>query len=355
MKKQTLKFIAMSFAITVLASCSSNSISGSIGDEKLAAEQNASEDNKVSVANLEKGLLIDGAVKKTGTPPAPNNNIDFTLSGDNKTGFQKAGIKIKFSGIDDVQGAYIRFKDVDGNPTTNYFDVPATSFGYKGSSKKKKDVFFHSSKSKANTRAITVNFTDVIPPGTFCYDICIYDNANNVSQIETVCVTIESWGGNAAMVGDWHMESYTDSKIETQELSCVNGGSVIIETEEKVVSTDITFSLKDNGAYSDLVKREFNSLNYDETINTCSVVFGDLEKDDFKRTGNWAFNEDKNELTIVMFKYEDLLDANNSEEYEFGTSFFSGIKLKEITEDTMILEEEVENAGRTFTYFFKRI
>ncbi|CAL2101797.1 conserved protein of unknown function [Tenacibaculum sp. 190130A14a] len=354
MKKQTLRLIAMFFATTFIVSCSSNSESGSIGDEKLAAEQNASEENIIPVASLENGLLINGATKKTGTPPAPNSNIDFTIGTDNGTGFQKSGIKIKFSATDDVKGAYIRFKDVDGNATTSYFDVPATSFGYRGTTKIKKEVLFHATEKSTENRAITVNFKDVIPPGKFCYDICIYDSANNVSQIETVCVTIESWGGNAAMVGNWSLDRIENTE-DLEEIECTGGGKVSFYYENEIISRDVVLSFKDNGAYNDEVKTVSKHLNYSETVNTCSLVYEPEEREEFARTGNWAFNEEEKELTIVMFKYDDLIDAQNSEEYEFGDSVFSGITLKEITGSTMILEEEIGSGDKKITYYFKRI
>lgn len=352
-------FVALVMILS-LVSCSSDDLINQKGDPAIAAQQNATEANKISAATLEQGTLITGATKLTGNPPAPNGSVDFELNINETTGIQKNGVDIKFSSSSDIAGAYIRFKDVDGNATASYFNVPATTFGNRVSGKKLLENNSRINNSfNANEKSINVDFTDVIPAGKFCYDICIYDNANNISAIQTVCVTVEAWGGNAGLVGDWiYMGSSEDSREEN--LNCTNGGT-INALSSKIINRDISLSFNQDGTYKDYAKQEYFELDGDQTMNLCTLIYNsEAYKGEFKRTGNWAYDQRNNQLSIVMFVYQDILKPADSYEKEHGELITDALTIKELTSDNLVIEENINisvgnvNISRSIVYNFKR-
>lgn len=359
MKKFSIALSALFLCITI--SCNDdNNISGS-GNQEVADQQNALEDNKTDVTILESGIIINGATNNSGNPPSPNSNLDFNITSNSQKGFQSSGFDIKFSSNADVAGAYIRFKDVDGNVTADYFDVPASSFGtsfsnkgsFANSSIINKKIESTTLVNKNSETVINVDLKTTVPAGEFCYDICLYDSQNNVSTIETVCVTIEAWGGNAQLVGKWKLEEITDID-DTFDIDCNNGGTINV-LESNIISQDILVYFNEDGSYNDSQKGETVYLDYSASAETCTVVYStDSEKMDEERYGNWAFDEDDNRITIVLFSIKDLLDSNNSVDYEFGDKFFDGLFIKEITETKLVIEE-VSPFGFEVTYVFKRV
>ncbi len=336
MKK--LCFLALAiFASVYITSCSSDS-SPTTGNEEVAEQQNALEENKTPVSILEEGIAISGAVKETGTPPTPTGNLDFQVNSELKTGFQGSGFEIKFSSNDNVAGAYIRFKDSDGNATDSYYDVPSSSFSNRVASRNsnfKSTLALGRNSVSSRTddeTTINVNLENTVPAGEFCYEICIYDENNNISQIQTVCVTIEAWGGNASIVGEWVPENSVDG--ENTEIRCANGNTITVDYEELVESIGY-LSFKEDGSFEDHFKLSFKPLDYDATSANCSPVYQDLIEEEYKGKGNWAFNEDDNSLTVIYFS---LSSSDGTEFFEFGDVIVDGLYVKEVTSDVLVLE-----------------
>lgn len=321
-----------------------------VGNENLAVEQNLSEDSAIELSLLEEGVKVQGAQAITGTPPTPNSNIDFSLNESASKAFQKNGINISFNSTANVAGAYIQFKDVNDNATGNYFDVPESSFTFGDSGRKviKRSKKKTSRKQLKNLTEnnIVVDFEDIIPAGEFCFDICIYDAENNISQIIERCVTVEAWGGNASIVGEWVLESESeDNVIEAvqdsigdNELSvpnfqpenntfsffCDNGNEIEITQPN---DTEVhTLVLNSDGSYYETYIG--NNINLDDikTGETCEPTFvNDAFSDRY--FGNWAYDEDNEELTIVDFGYRDLTDASENEDYPDGELYIEAAKV----------------------------
>lgn len=358
MKKISLVVVMLMVSLTIFMSCSSDSTTSSQGSQEVADLQNATEDDKVSVTALEEGIVIEGASKKTGTPPAPNGTLDFQIATNTQVAIQQLGFNIEFSSTDNVAGAYIQFKDVDGNLVNGYVDVPVSAFGARSSNKSAKKQLFKSfvSKNIANKIGddeIDVNLSDVVPAGQFCYDICLYDSANNVSSIETVCVTIEAWGGNAQVVGNWSLENQEGSfdGYDEIEVQCDNGAT-FKAPGINTISSNITVRFNEDGTYEDSVNEEYSFIDYEESSKNCSAVYGASEKESYKSTGNWAYNEDDNTITIVVFKFQDLLNPDFSEEFDFGEVAIDGLKVITVTADDLVIGQEF--SGDSIKYFFKR-
>lgn len=344
LKNQIMKRVLFLFFIAIttfyVTSCSSDS-SPERGSEEVAEEQNALEDNKTPVSTIENGIVINGATKESGTPPAPNSDLDFQINSDLKTGFQGSGFDIKFSSTDNIAGAYVQFKDSNGNSTSTFFDIPASSFSSRmvSGNSNFKSVFKKADNGTSlrmeEETTINVDLQNSVPAGEFCYDICIYDNNNNISRIETVCVTIEAWGGNAAIVGEWVPENDEDADVEI--ITCNNGNSVSVDFEAFTESFGY-ISFNQDGSFFESFKGEYAPLDYNATKTTCTPVFEEVIKDEYKADGNWAYNEDDNSLTVIYFSFTDFIDGGNSETYNFGNVVIDGLYVKDVTSDTLVLE-----------------
>ncbi len=317
--------------MTVLAcltlSCSKSDDSSSNVDENLAEQQNETENRTIPTAELQSGIRIKDAISKTGTPPSPSGNLDFQISTDKQEAFQEAGFDIKFSTLDNIQGVYILFQDSDGNKLENYLDVPLSALQtgkFVRTKEKKSNKHYKSSKQQktltGDDYTIDVDF-DNIAPGNFCYEICLYDGNNNISAIQTICVEVEAWGGNSEISGEWVFDRSADGDDESDyEVTCQNGGTVTVTYNDDETWTLV---LNADGSYYETYKGFYEELDYEATASTCTVVTNKVDVDD-KYTGNWAYNEDKETLTIIDFKYENFLDASENETYADGEVYFDG-------------------------------
>ncbi len=359
MKKFNTFLFAMAISFsTLLISCSDDTTSPPVDNgETIADEQNASEDANIPLNLLENGMSIPGANKITGTPPSPSGSLDFTLNKTETTGIQGTGFSIKFSSNDQIAGAYVRVNDADGNPTSSYFDIPSSSFGFKSGNKAA--LFSNNAKNteakvQVDDRSIDVNFNSTIPAGKFCYEICLYDENNNISVIETVCVVIESWGGNADLVGEWVLDRIEGEVGVIEQVDCQNGDQIAISDYSKEINREVVFSMSQDGSYNDRVDDEVAELDYDETVANCELVYFDSEVRSEERDGNWAYDEDDNELLIAVFKFRDLLDAGNNQEFDLGERVFDDLVVKEVTATELVIEERDQFLNDAITYYFKR-
>lgn len=354
MKTLKLSLVLFAFTFLVFTSCKKDEGSFIEGDEQIAAEQNATEKTKISAATLESSIEVEGATKNTGTPPAPNSNLDFQLDTSKTEAFQNSGLTIGFSSNDNIAGAYIQLKDVDGTPTDSYFNV--SQFSNKTADKKtKKKLFFNSeltdNKAKLTENKIDINFGSNIPAGQFCYDICLYDANNNISQIQTVCVTVEAWGGNAALVGEWVFDrGEPDNSDEKETFNCSNGQS--FEALYSLIENEvISLKFAEDGTYTENYYSEDRYLDYSASTSSCSAIYDEVEIDNYKLTGNWAYNVNENTLTVVQFKFEDLV--NGSEEvFQDGELYFEGFTVEASNNNQLILS--YSDFGENFKFYFNR-
>ena len=356
-KTNSLLLIAIVAITFLVSSCSKDEGTNSSGqgNEQLANEQNATEETKIPTSTLETGIEIEGATKETGTPPSPNSDLNFELNTDLTEAFQGSGLRIEFSSTESISGAYIQFKDLDGNVASNYFDV-SSSFFYRDNGRLERKAE-PTKKSLSNARVaqdfndqIEVDFGSNVPAGQFCYDICLYDASNNVSQIQTVCVTVEAWGGNASIVGEWIIDITELNDYYKGTISCTNGQTIEVDYWQNT-KDESTFALNDDGTYFEIYDVEGRELDYFATQSACSATYGDVEQDNGKYSGNWAYNEEDQTLTVIDFKYEDLLDASNNEEYEDGSLSFEGVKA-EVISDQLVLSKTDD--GDTSKLYFNR-
>lgn len=344
MKKITrvASVLAISFCLgsTFLLSCSDDD-TPSLGNEELANEQNATEENLISVTQLNSGVELVGATKESGTPPAPNSTMDFRINTDKQTAVQRRGFEIKFSSDDAIAGAYVRLKNVDSTPMDGYFKIPSSMFNnFRVADELSSNGRLVNIQEEYYDFEIGVRFDESISAGQFCYDICLYDDENNISQVQEVCLEVEAWGGNAAMVGTWKLVGGVHVG-HLSDMSCIGGGSIKGVDHYKEVKKEIIVTFNRDGSFTEKASVEGYYIDYEETVSSCTLVY-DTEKDIESRrlSGNWAFDEEQNIPIIVCFNYEDFLDPSRSTEINKGKGelYISDNYIATIIGNTLTLE-----------------
>jgi hypothetical protein len=338
---------------TLLFSCGGDDDGGS-GSPAPNPNPGENESNPIELSVIETGVSIDGADQVEGDPPAPNSNIDFGVPSNEQNGFQSTGFNIAFTSSEQVDGAYVTFMDSDYNKTRSYFNIPASSFGRKGLFDRKVHSKLDNGKVMTEEYDINVNFSSDIPVGTFCYEICIYDANGNISQPEVVCVTVKNWGGNTTIAGDWVFDRYEPAGFETDTdtIPCDAGGFVIVDYSQ-LDNENWNFTLNVDGTYYEEYDGQEKFLDETATRAQCQPVFTDGDVYNDRYEGNWSFDQTKQELTVVDFKYINILDPTQNEDYPEGELYFEGIKA-EVINNELVLSEEDPDTGELGSAIFRR-
>lgn len=357
---KALKLISIAFTLLLAISCSKDDE----GTNSSAVNNNANEEQNISLEILDQGLSIMGAKKINEALPVPNGNSSFEVD-NSQSAFINAGFEFEVKVPLNYAGSYIQFQSTDGRQkSSSYFDVPANS-GFSFKKIKKRGLKFISqevSTSELNaTREVRVDFNEIVPPGKFCYTICVYDTEGNISLPQTVCVEVEAWGGNNEIVGNWKLEKYEqiengvkrnfDDNLgfcqsifangETEE-KCANGNTFRYKGEECYKINFLNFSINSNGNHS--INSEFNNryINFSETRNQCKEVF---EFEVFKNdsSGKWAYDEEEKKLTFITF-FEDILVTSDGETTIEGeeevSDFGFELELVSVSSNSLIVQTE---------------
>lgn len=307
---------------------------------------------QLNANEVSSNVIIPGASRMQGNPPAPNGAISLDVSNSTGTAFLGEGFDISLSSNGNPIGAYIQFLSNDGTAAEDYFDV---NIANNASGKVRGASFMghHHGKlgalfAKVDDTKINVDFGLEIPPGQFCYEICVYDEQGNISEPQEVCVTVESWGGKDDMEGDWVMvweersENGETIVFETGQeacysytFECVNGQAV--EASECYTRTSGEVRINGNGSY----RAEFHGnerwLDEGASYENCEASYIDESFEDISE-GQWAFVTDSNRLTIVEYYYKETVDGAVEEEYTL-----------EAGDARLVLDGTIELDGDSFT------
>lgn len=345
-----MKKIVLSISLLTLlvASCSKDDSSdnGSQGNQELANAQNATEENDIPLSVLESGISISGAEKIEGAAPAVNSDLTFSVTSGSEA-FQGSGLDIQVDGGENIAGAYIQLKDTEGNASASYFDVPVTAFGSGASSRKNLNThrsvnFVSQDFDFEQNQTININVAfDNIPAGQFCYDICLYDADNNVYVVQEVCVEVEAWGGNADIVGSWAFNRFEGEQqggfIEL--ITCDSEGEVSYDYDDLESEEEWIFTLNEDGSYSEIYTGTFTSVDYEETQATCTLVLENSVEFSNGYSGNWAFNESDNTLTVIDFSSQDFIN-DTTEEFPEGELYFEGVSANVVNGELRLEDED---------------
>lgn len=361
MRKSNL--LVLCFLAVGIFSCSKDgeaTVSGDIDPDGV----NLTEDVQIDINKASAGISVNGATEKIGEL-VPNGAVAFSLDYSTQTAFQKSGFEIAFEAPAEFAGAYIQLKDDNGMADT-YLDVPANAMSSNSGKFIKKDRRNFFSKKNASTKKdedtyIDVDFSSAVPAGTFCYVICLYDADGNISQPQEVCVTVEAWGGNTNLVADW---DYTKQIINGEtfllnEANCYEEGTITLECDNGQTTEiellycwtvdGITMNLKSDGTFVLSQNTTESGLDWEVSRASCDKVIEDISSFDVSK-GNWAYNEEKSELTLVEFVYTSTYEDGETETYESedGELLFNG--LIELTSSQLIIKEVYEDGDEVESY-----
>jgi len=344
-KMKTIFRTAVFAALLITASCAKDEAN----PDQLSQEQSEElESTPLEVNVVSDNVVIKGSTKEEGESPAPNGAISLDVSNTSKSAFLDEGFDVKLSSDGDIVGAYLRFKTEDGNSADSYYDIDIdenSTFGK--SSKKVKSRFRNASNliAKVDEANLDIGFNSTIEPGTFCYELCVYDAEGNISNPEEVCVTVESWGGNSSAVGKW-MLTKTYKAATSQDFQALNVEYCEDETVERACSLDsfkVTFdreecekieyfeiTLNSDGTYTEKFKDIFTTaisnvdippgLTMNDLVNLCMYSFEDSETvTTYDGSGKWAYQSDIDNFVFIEYNYEEIYDGESySESYEPG-------------------------------------
>ncbi|KZS38614.1 hypothetical protein AWE51_13530 [Aquimarina aggregata] len=338
MKKINLILLASLFLGVI--SCSSDDENPNSNPNQV--DPNPIEDMVLEANSVSQGLTVDGANRITGNAPTPTGNIPFAIDETNQSGFLNSGFDITFDAPQNFAGAYLQVRSNDGTIASDYLDIPSTAIR----ATRSPINLMKSTKMMDDEIAIDVDFDASIPPGKFCYLICIYDTEGNISNPVEVCVVVEAWGGNSNLIGTWNYTKQISNGVTIpvgsinfcegpETITCNNQETIEVPESEGwcYASTEILLTLKEDGTYT-LTDLSFQKQNFlfSESQSGCSIVnepyideFGSKETS----TGFWAYNEEGSELNLIEFENKTIYFEDNTEDNyieDTGSLFyFSGI------------------------------
>lgn len=376
-KSKNLKQMKQIFRSAVLASlviAMSCSKDDNTANEEQMDEVAEQLENKPLEANeVSNDLVIQGGTKTDGVPPTPNEAISLDLSAAGKTAFLNEGFDIPLSSDGTIVGAYLQIKANDGTVADSYFDVNiASNVSGKRVVRDLKNLKDRSEVSaKVDEVNLDVDFGAGIEPGTFCYVICVYDADGNISAPEEVCVTVESWGGNSATVGNWE---YTKEEVTQQgetsiqevgEPDCYDNTVYCMDQSQFEVSVCYVqeygkLELKSDGTFNLDFKGQDDNFDYEASATQCEAVFGEAFAYRLQAGGNWAYVDDESRLTLVAYSFTtEELGESDSENLASGDGDLIFDGKVEVNGDSFVIIEEDDYDGdgvidEVYKYYFEK-
>jgi len=323
------------------------------------------ENQELDADFVSNNVLIEGGTRESGDLPVANDGIEADFTEADRTALIGEGFNIDLAEIQ-ARGAYLRFRTISGIPANEFFNIDlASNLSGKGNSISQSLKNIGNINSSKNDSAIDVDFSAAMTPGKFCYEISVYDDEGNISDPQEICIKVEGWGGNDALIADWNLnkqEFSSDGNLVVIEpgiercedvvtITCENQDFYTSVSNCKTTDTfDVTF--KNDGTYSFESIGSKRELDHDLSRSSCFATYD--EYDDIESgEGNWAYVEDENRLTLVEYKY------NNTDrgETESGTRapgegkiIFDG----KVTVDENSLIITSEDGDNSFKIFLKK-
>jgi len=317
---------ALFAALLIAASCGKDSVENSveqIEQEQLEQEQEElqqAEQTPLDADMVSANVIIEGGTKNDGMPPVPNEAIAVDLSETSKSAFLGEGFNISLNSEAEIVGAYIQFKNSDGTRADGYYDIDINEndiSGKKISKAKKKSLFSNTFKSEVD-KIIDISFNTEIEPGTFCYEICIYDAVGNISAPTEVCLTVESWGGSSEAIGEWTLVkeeiSEDDGSVRTalpEEESCdqvdsisCDDGNTFQSSRNCITINKENLTINADGTYVYEYDDDYKYLISNDSAANCEAVFSENSLNLISK-GKWATRTEDNSLVFIEFEYSE--------------------------------------------------
>lgn len=333
MKKSIFLFAFLCFAITIISCSNDDNETPTVVDP--FAGNSSVEDAVITISNDDIDVAaIQGAEIKS-TPLEANGNIEMTVPATESLAFPEedapgiSGFKIELAPQNDFDGIYVQL-----NGATDYLDIPKSSLTLI------EDEFTGktSARNEDANYELNIDLGSVVTPGTFCYDICIYDSNGNISSPIEVCVTVKFFGGNSALVGEWNLNTMKTTEGDTYSEYAVGqtfceptyteecDGEKQLNECETLPGINIVFN--QDGTY--ISKFISNGTDYYEGLNyeTCEVVeYPSDEENQSSREeeGKWSYDFDgENQKRLILIIYKKTItytvdSGKDKETIEYGS------------------------------------
>jgi len=302
---KNISAVLMVFAL-LLSSCRKDDDAGTSDPEK------EEEVTKIHLAILDSGITINNAEKIEGNISKPNNLPIFNLLNPETKTFQRVGLDIVFDVKDNYAGAYIQFKDIDGNKSNNHFNVKGFSW------------LLVEGKSE---RGLKVNFNEMMPVGAFKFDIYLYNIEGNIFAVSEGEVIVQPWGGKDLITGIWKLKE--NKVVYSTTILCMNQKDVFLSPIfiEDLFLWEVNY--KEDGTFTEVYESDRFGLNENESSIKCTGVYED-EVSSVRRIkrGNWNFDENTQALTVYIFEEEYPLSKNLNEKFVNGKLEFNNVEVK---------------------------
>lgn len=319
-------YLGVILLLAFFVSCSSDEVENNAISSQQAAQL---ESVQLLADDVSSNVIIAGASRVEGNPPTPNGAISLDVSNTSSTAFLGEGFDIRFSSNGNPVGAYIQFVSNDGIAASDYYDVNiaanisgkmSVSSGLSFNGKYPSSLF-----QKNDDSEIDVDFGADLPPGQFCYTVCVYDEQGNISEPEEVCVTVESWGGMDDMEGAWNMvyeervEDGQSVRFDTGQEACYEhtfecSDGQAIGASECYTRTSGEVQINSDGTYRAVFMGSERWLDGGASSQNCEAVYVEESFDDVSE-GRWAFVADNNRLTIVEYYFRGHINGELDEEF----------------------------------------
>lgn len=366
---KTLNFF-LAFLMLFLTNCSKDEISVEDNKQKVLLEafekeplkvnDNSQEERDIPLSIIEKGVTVKNARKINGSLPKSNTELDFEIE-NSQSAFLKAGFEFEIKVPLNYAGSYIQFQSTDGSQkSSSYFNVPLGSFSSTKKLENKSSKFIGQEIPNLNPNStekikvvVRVNFKETVLPGKFCYAICIYDSEGNISFPETICVEVETWGGNNDILGNWELQkrettigenvtvlNSNETKClfppESNLLVCEDG--VSLEYFERTCETSLgpQLEIKSDGTQSSISEFIAEIFDYETSKKECEELFQtDVSK--IESSGNWAYDEENKKIIFINFintqTFNGEIFPNNLSEFGINAELIS------VSSTSLIIQE----------------
>lgn len=319
--------------------------------EEPGAEEPVMEEPSAASNIISDNLRILGATKIEGMPPSPNEGINMIINNPSTTAFKNEGVDIPLFSETDFVGAYIQVKAKDNNMADSYYDVNIEAHEIGDTSGKRSNRAKKFGKAaKVNSIDLDIDLAPALTTGEFCYTICIYDSAGNISAPQEVCVTIASFGGNEALVGEWSLTR--ESREESGVIEVVN--NVGEEDCDNVINyCDLTeyfyLTFNADGTFEYVIRDNEREIDgaYDDTTWGIETV-----------NGNWSYTTGKLYLLEYDYSYATANGVEDMETYALGDADVYDIGRVVVDQTSLVLiEVDVNRDGSdigSYSSFFEK-
>ena len=319
-------------------------------DSKTDNPNNISEADKIT-----DWLKIDGAVKKIGNLPSATAGAPVLTSLSPTTGGVTDGSFVfSFVASDDFDGIYLKVKGA-----SSYLDIPLSSTSGKAGKSGimggvRRDGIAY--RDPTGYIIVVVYLDDASNPEEFCYEYCIYDATNGVSNSEEVCVSISNGGGLDELVGKWKLYKHIDYGTQFEEPLIYDyiWGEESLESYPQFCG-DTTFITNDYQYWEFFPSGDF--LENEKKVVKSGILCDEAKKEYYNNqkieiyNGFWFYNSSSN---LVDLFYSNSITNQGTPIQKFY-SFFGFIAFSfKVTINGNNLSLYCEGGGSPFEYFFTR-